>query len=238
MDRVLQNFVEGVRESPDTDSMRAVMADAIVAFDLRRFTYFSPAGGHRGASIFISTYDTSWTDHYFAQGYDSIDPVFSRALALEKPFQWGKDVATTDMSRPQKRLFDEAASFGIRNGFTMPLACRSGAFAALTLVADERPTTFKRIVDRNLRALQLIAITFHTAVRRKRWITQSVNGVPLTRREIECLHWKSQGKSAWDISQIVGISHCTVAFHLENAKAKLGVRTVCQAVALYAADSP
>lgn len=238
MDRVLQNFVEGVRESQDTDSMRSAMAEAIVAFDLRRFTYFSPAGGFRGASVFISTYEASWTDHYFANGYDAIDPVFAAARAVEKPFQWGKDVATIDMSRPQKQLFDEAASFGIRNGLTMPLACRSGSFAALTIVADERPATFKRIVDQNLRALQLMAITFHTAVRRKRWITQSVNGVPLTRREIECLGWAARGKSAWEISRIVGISDCTVAFHLENAKAKLGVRTVCQAVALYAADSP
>jgi hypothetical protein len=45
----------------------------------------------------------------------------------------------------------------------------------------------------------------------------------------------SQGKSAWEIEQILGISHNTVASYPENAKQKLGVRTIAQAVARLAA---
>ncbi|WP_280515988.1 MULTISPECIES: LuxR C-terminal-related transcriptional regulator [Mesorhizobium] len=44
------------------------------------------------------------------------------------------------------------------------------------------------------------------------------------------------GGAAWDISQILGLSKRTVTFHLENAKAKLGVRTINQAVARMAAS--
>ena len=44
------------------------------------------------------------------------------------------------------------------------------------------------------------------------------------------------GKSAWEIGRILDISHNTVTFHVENAKAKLGVRTRQQAVALLAAS--
>lgn len=44
------------------------------------------------------------------------------------------------------------------------------------------------------------------------------------------------GGAAWDISQILGLSKLTVTFHLENAKAKLGVRTINQAVARMAAS--
>ena len=56
-------------------------------------------------------------------------------------------------------------------------------------------------------------------------------GVSLSPREYECLEWAAQGKSAWEIGRILGISRHTAAFHLENAKAKLGVRSICQAVA-------
>jgi len=209
------------------------MAEAIVAFDLPRFTYFSPTGGRRGASVFISTYPTSWTDHYFAQGYDALDPVFTVAHAREEPFHWGKDVATLEQNKAQKKLFDEAAAFGIRNGLTFPLACRSRSFAALTVVADEKPSTFKRRIENPLPLLQFMAIAFHSAVRQKPCITHAVNGVPLTPRELECLQWTARGKNAWEIGCIIGVRPCTVTFHLENAKQKLGVRSLYQAVAAF-----
>jgi LuxR family transcriptional regulator, activator of conjugal transfer of Ti plasmids len=229
--RVFREFVEGVRESPDVESMRSVMAAAIAAFDLRRFTYFSPPQGRRGAAIFISTYPTSWTDHYFARRYEAIDPVFSIARTTGTPLRWGKDVATLGLSEPQKQLFDEAAGFGIRNGLTLPLAASGEAFSALTIVADEKPAKFNRIVDRNLRTLQLMAVTFHAAVRRKHWLTGAVDGVKLTVREIECLDWSARGKSAWETGSILGIAERTVEFHLDNARAKLGVRSRYQAIA-------
>ena len=45
------------------------------------------------------------------------------------------------------------------------------------------------------------------------------------------LEWAAQGKSAWEIGRILGITRRTAGFHLENAKAKLGVHSICQAVA-------
>ncbi len=234
MHRVFRSYIEGIRESSDPDALRAVVSQAIAAFELRTFTYFSPHGS-RNSSIFISTYPTSWTDHYFAQGYDGIDPVFSIAHATQQPFHWGKDVAAVDLASPQKRMFDEAASFGIRNGLTFPLACGSASFAAMTIVADEKPSAFQRKVDKTERLLQFMAIALHVAVRRKRWLTGLVDGVALTQREMECLHWTAQGKSAGDIGCILAIRRSTVSFHLENAKFKLGVRTLAQAVARFVA---
>ncbi|MCG8508295.1 MAG: helix-turn-helix transcriptional regulator, partial [Rhodospirillales bacterium] len=46
-----------------------------------------------------------------------------------------------------------------------------------------------------------------------------------------CLLWAAHGKTAWETSQILQISQTTVSYHLENAKKKLGARTVAQAVA-------
>ncbi|TIT70729.1 MAG: helix-turn-helix transcriptional regulator, partial [Mesorhizobium sp.] len=55
-------------------------------------------------------------------------------------------------------------------------------------------------------------------------------------REYECLQWAARGKSAWDIAGILGITRRTAAFHLDNAKKKLGVRTQNQAVSLLASS--
>ncbi len=52
----------------------------------------------------------------------------------------------------------------------------------------------------------------------------------LTERQLECLYWTQQGKSAGDIGLILGISPRTVEGHLAKACRILGVRTRIQAV--------
>ena len=52
----------------------------------------------------------------------------------------------------------------------------------------------------------------------------------LSARQIECLAWAQEGKSAGDIGQILGISGRTVEGHLARACDLLGVRTRVQAI--------
>lgn len=54
--------------------------------------------------------------------------------------------------------------------------------------------------------------------------------VSLSPRQVECLSWAEEGKSARDTGQILGISQRTVEKHLEQACELLGVRTRIQAV--------
>jgi len=49
-------------------------------------------------------------------------------------------------------------------------------------------------------------------------------------RQLECLFWVQEGKSANDIGVILGISGRTVEGHLQQACQLLGVRTRFQAV--------
>lgn len=52
----------------------------------------------------------------------------------------------------------------------------------------------------------------------------------LTERQLECLAWTQEGKSASDIGVILGISGRTVEGHLAKVCQHLGVRTRIQAV--------
>jgi DNA-binding CsgD family transcriptional regulator len=56
--------------------------------------------------------------------------------------------------------------------------------------------------------------------------------VVLTAREIEVLRWIADGKSDWQVGQILHISEKTVNFHVENMKRKFGVATRIQVVVL------
>ena len=55
----------------------------------------------------------------------------------------------------------------------------------------------------------------------------------LTAREQEVLRWLAEGKSNWQIGQIVGCTEATVKKHLQHIYNKMGVETRTAAAATY-----
>ena len=53
--------------------------------------------------------------------------------------------------------------------------------------------------------------------------------IELNDREIETLTWAARGKTSAEIAQFLGLSKRTVDFHIDNARAKLGVATRIEA---------
>lgn len=237
MHRVFQNFIDLLSTAEDPQDFSKAMADTATALDLSCFAYLALQRTRKAKPRLISTYPSRWTDHYVRSNYQIIDPVIGEALQTPEPFRWGIDFRSRFTSTTQQQLFDEAAQFGIRFGFTVPIHDGHGPIAALTFAADERRLQFEKCIDSYGRVLQLMAMYFHANVRHKLTKERCVDGIRLSPREFECLEWASRGKSAWEIGCILGISRNTVACYLESAKEKLGVRTVVQAVTRLAAAS-
>jgi LuxR family transcriptional activator of conjugal transfer of Ti plasmids len=226
MRRIFQTFVDRLTESSDACTLQQSMTEIVRALDLRCFAYLSLPRNSKQGPVLISTYPSSWTTHYLHHHYERFDPVIARALRKSQPFEWGLGIGPPARSEPERELFEEGARFGIRCGFTIPVHDSSGAIAAVTFAADERRPRFERSIKEHGDVLQLVAMYFHAHARR-----QIISRAVLTTREIECLEWAAQGKTAWETGRILGISRHTVAFHLDNAKAKLRVRSTIQAVA-------
>lgn len=232
MHRIFRTYIDRLSESTDATALRESMIEAAQALELSCFAYLCLPGRKGGSPQLISTYPSTWTTRYLNNRYERFDPVITQALGDTEPFQWGLNLKASGLSRPQRELFEDAAGFGIACGFTIPIHDGRGPIAAVTFAADERRgTAFSRHIEAQRQVLQLMAMYFHSHVRRKLSPDRIVNGVSLSPREFECLEWAAQGKSAWEIGHILGIARRTAAFHLENAKAKLGVRSICQAVA-------
>jgi DNA-binding CsgD family transcriptional regulator len=237
MHRIFQDFVDCLAESADASSLREAMASASAALDLSCFAYLTVPRRQHDETQLVSTYPSAWTSYYLQSRYERLDPVVIRARGELEPFEWGAELGTRALSTRQRQLFDEAGQFGIRCGFTIPIHDRRGQVAAVTFAADLRHPPFIRAIEAHGRILQLMAMYFHAHARRKLIPQRMIDGVALSPREFECLAWAARGKSAWDIGCILGISRRTAAFHLENAKAKLGVKSTCQAVARMAASN-
>jgi DNA-binding CsgD family transcriptional regulator len=235
MHRLFQKFIDLLFAAESASDFSSTMKTISAELDLSCFAYLALPGSSNRRPQLISTYPKIWTSHYLLNQYQRIDPVIRQAIRHPEPFRWGVDLPDREISAQARELLAEASDFGIRFGFTVPIHDGRGPIAALTFATNERRETFERCIRSNNRVLQLMGIYFHAHVRRKLSVERTVEGVPLSPRELECLEWASQGKSAWEIGQILGISRSTAADYLNNAKEKLGVRTVVQAATRLAA---
>jgi len=236
MHRLFQNFIDCLSSASNSDVLRDAMSQAATKLDLSCFAYLSMPDKTGGQPELISNYPSAWTTHYLQRHYERIDPVIIQALGHPEPFAWGLGIRSLVPSNSQE-LFEEAATFGIRYGFTIPIHDGSGPIAAVTFATDERRPQFEHTISEHARVLQLMAMYFHAHARRRISGKRPIGGAALSPRETECLEWAAQGKSAWEIGTILGISRHTVATYLENAKTKLGVRTIVQAVARVTASN-
>lgn len=227
-----EEFVDNLTKSHDEVDLLRAFETLLSTFEINRFAYAHLPLGSKPSAHYISNYPSSWTSIYLQRQYQHIDPVVFHGSCREAPFRWGRDHCLGSHSNIARQFFDEAAEFGICSGLTIPILDRRGDRALLTLASDDNRPTLLRLADRYTRAFQLVATSYHIHARRIFSERSMVDGAKLTRREFECLQWAAKGKSAWDIGEILGITRRTAAFHLDNARSKLGVRTVTQAVAL------
>ena len=211
------------------------LAAAASALGLPMFAYLLLPEQTSTPSL-ISNYPGTWTEHYLTHRYDRLDPVIETAARAAEPFEWGPDLRVGQQSPGCVKFFAEAAQFGIRFGFTIPVHDRQRRLAAVTFATDERGTVFRRSIDAYRSGLHLMALFFHRRACSTLDPDRRIDGIKLSPRQFECLEWAARGKSAWDTSRIIGISRRTVLFHLETAKAKLDVRSMQHAIAKFLAE--
>lgn len=225
-----QEFVDALQTAITETAFRAVAERTAHRLGFRYFAYLAFS---ENEPTLLSSYPRSWTNRYFAEGYEQVDPVVEHARRERTLFRWDGTAPPASGSTDQRRFFDEAVEFGIKCGVTVPIMGGFGRFAAFTLAADETSEAFSSTVDEASDVLQLIGLYFHAHVDAKLACatpTQSVDD--LTQRERQCLAWVSRGKTMEEVAIILGVKPRTVLFHIENARQRLGASTSTQAVAV------
>lgn len=233
MDKEVSDFLTRIQTLDDLESLRREFEKTASNYGFPYFAYLGMKlpGRKHGNPLLVSTYPVDWTDHYMEERYFTLDPVVVQAGQLILPFIWGTKDMRGQLRGRQKLLFNEAKEFEIRCGFTVPIHGHGGEFAAVTVANNEPDRSFLKQIDAFQHQLHLMALHYHVRVSRL-VCAEGVEPekVVLTPRETECLLWVAKGKTAWEISVILGISKSTVIFHIKNAKQKFGVYSVNQAV--------
>ena len=229
--RACNEFVDCLHSADTEDDFRRVAERTAHALGFRWFAYFAPRANARNL---ISSYPKNWTNRYFDEGYDDIDPVLQKPRTPCRMLLWDGRDARTAKSAKERRLFDDALSFKIRTGLTVRIPASQGQFAAFTLAADDRSLGLDRFIETSQDLLQMVGLTYHAHVSAKIGRTSVGDGMasPLTQRERQCLAWISDGKTMEDIAEILDVTPRGVKFHLDNARRNLAALSLPHAVAL------
>lgn len=193
------------------------------------FTYFSYGMPWRTAGcgrpndfgMLLTSYPEGWQNHYRRQGYHATDAVILQARMARRPFGWGHESYLLDLEPEARRPFLESRDFGIASGITIPVHGPHNMSGGFSVSGPEEQQPVTDVGDPTFRALLAVAQTVHTQIVHWHSSPASAAVVKLSERERLCLQWTTQGKTAWEIAQIIGRSKATVDFHLRRATAKL-----------------
>jgi LuxR family transcriptional regulator, activator of conjugal transfer of Ti plasmids len=225
-----QEFVDAIQTADDEAALQKVATRVTQRLCFRWFAYLS-LGDHKAA--LISSYPKSWTTRYLARGYEQLDPVVLHAKRASRVFAWDGSVPIGSVDREQRHFFDEAATFGIKTGATVPILGGFGRVAAFTFATEERSAALDRLIAESADVLHLVGLYFHAhAMTKLDNMSEPCADHPLSQRERQCLAWAARGKTIAEIAVIIGISPRTVVFHIENARKKLGASSLTQCVAI------
>jgi LuxR family transcriptional regulator, quorum-sensing system regulator BjaR1 len=173
--------------------------------------------------VLLNGWPADWAARYFERGYVRRDPVVHFMRGRTEPYTW-EHVKKQTPPRSDLNVMLEASEFKMRQGFVVPIYGLESYTAMVTLSGesvDHDPKTRA--------ALHLISIYTHQKLRDLRG-RPVIKRLRLSKREAECLTWVAQGKSDWEIGEILCVSERTAHWHIENAKRKYNVPTRVQAV--------
>ena len=156
------------------------------------------------------------------------DPVMQHCKRQSLPIIWDQGTYT---SQGQGELWEEMAHFGYHTGIAMALHLPEGRHFTLGVERDRPLPSDRYELTRLVADLQLFAVHALDAAMRVLVPSESILDVPsLTPRELEALRWTMDGKTAWEVGSILGISERTAVLHLNNAMRKLDSVNKHQAV--------
>ncbi len=167
----------------------------------------------------LSSYSEAWRQKYDSEGYAYIDPVVAHSFRSNLPLIWTGQATT----QPQENeFFEEASSYGLQQGLTLPLHAVNGYAGMLSFSNDHG--SGRAHLQHIHQALPHAAVLRDFALESAgHLLGKSDEAIHLTKRELEVLKWGAAGKTTWETSMILACSEAAIDFHFKNIRKKFKV---------------
>ena len=212
-------FFKGVTQAATIEELADGFGACVAAHGFQRAVCFRIAtpGQPVHPQLLFGWRATEMSARYVAERHYRVDPTIPALFGAVVPFSW--DELEPPSNADTADFYHALLESGVRNGLVVPLHGPRGEVLCVVLISEDEEDFPDDLRRRMHVAATLFAALGLTLVERE----AEPPSPDFTRREIQCVYWIAQGKSDWEIAEILGISEDTVAWHVQNAKAKLGV---------------
>lgn len=220
----LETFIESTQNVSSAADLKKLFMAAIGAEGYEN-AVFARTNNRRLVSLPWADFPPGYVETYTSQDWDKIDPVVQRAHHARGPFDWSESAPRGGFTREQKLFFGQCRELGVHSGITIPIHGRGQEIDLISVSLRQKARApAHRMTHMYMLSVQYWLKYCELADRRE----QSI--VALTSQELECLRWCKEGKTNWEIGEILRISEKTVEFHLSNGMRKLGANNRITAV--------
>jgi DNA-binding CsgD family transcriptional regulator len=226
---LLERLVGGADGVQAREDGIAFLKVAQSVYPLSRTTYLAfniPLGPDRKRFVHCA-YADSWVKHCVSRETLGADRLSWLAPALTGTLDWS-ELSETEETRKLLSCVDDEGSG--RQIISTPLRSIVGETALFFIGANTSSEEWQASKRSMRREFQVLANYFHQHILRI-YGNDAEQQMLVSARELDCLKWAAAGKTAWEVSVILGISERTVRFHLNAAREKLNCLTTTQAVA-------
>jgi LuxR family transcriptional regulator, quorum-sensing system regulator BjaR1 len=224
------DFIAGLDALPDTDAVVAGMAKIVARYGVGYFIIAGLPETQFERAVLVSRWPTEFLDLYVRNDFIRFDPVAQRCRRSRQPFEWTATQYHNDPDPRAVEVMRRAADFGLERGFVVPINTPDGFEACVSMTGSHLDLT-----ARSKPLIHLVALYGYERVRQLAGIATATKP-RLTPREREVLQWAAQGKSGWEIGEILAIGRRTVEEHIATATRKLGAVNRPHAIALALRD--
>jgi len=222
-----QRLTDTISTVQSEETLTSVMNDLVQDLDFEgyAFLHLQPT-----RTFAISNYAQEWRERYFNAGYSQVDPVVKYARSAGQAFIWSVDMPDQSASRKVRQFWEEAKTFGISSGISIPVRTAFRHISVLSL-ASSRPVT---TLDEDFDPIAAATAVGFLHARIEHLGCRPTVSMPceLTPKQALCLKWSAEGKTMRDIAALENMSFATVNFHLNNARKALDASSLAQATAL------
>jgi DNA-binding CsgD family transcriptional regulator len=227
---MLQGGYSSVLQARDRDEFRdeVVRFGRALGFETVSAMAVIDRGIGRSEFVVVDNTPQEWLGAFNDPRAMQRDPVMQHCKRQSLPIIWDQGTYT---SQGQGELWEEQARYGYQTGIAMALHLPEGKHFMLGVDRDRALPSDRHELTRVVADLQLFAVhALDAAMRVLVPGITSADAPSLTPRELEALRWTMDGKTAWEVGSILGITERTAVLHLNNAMRKLGCVNKHQAV--------
>jgi LuxR family quorum sensing-dependent transcriptional regulator len=226
---ITRDYIREINCAPDASSICAIVLNRTRKFGFERLlagTMPNPGSSpiHQKSHVLLEQWPAEWVERYFSEGYLFDDPTIRRVRAAERPFFWS-DLHEGRDDPCAARVMNEATEFGLKAGLTISVGTLEGDMAGFSL-AGER-------IEVPPESIEMIRLLATYGIGRSIMLLEGRSDAPvhLTPREREVLLWSAEGKTDWEIGEIVGFSSHASEKHMRSVMMKLNATNRLHAVA-------